>query len=240
LGVDTSQTPTSTLSQVDAVLNNTIRALNANFATPAGIQVNMWQLLNWVFVVQYWSLLYDFGQVQPTLYRKTSSIPTDFTANEYTDVNNIFVNGTLFEIFGSYFQQIIIPLLNVLAVDGTSLGDGRLYRFESLNSTNHLQPRNVTFNLAYSCTEEQLKKPLSLVISVIVADYTFINPVFGFIVLFGAWYERKKYKNRKPDDCNSNLCYSLTAANWCEGCVEKEYEKRNGTYEGSRFLSQVD
>jgi len=33
---------------------------------------------------------------------------------------------------------------------------------------------------------------LSLIISVIVADYTFLNPAFWLIILFGAWYQARK------------------------------------------------
>ena len=200
----------------------------------------MWQLLNWVFVVQYWSLLYDVGQIQPTLYPRLSVNPSFSQETEYSDSNNIFVNDTLFEIFTSYFRGIIIPLINVVNLDGiTYPTEG--WGFQALDSANRLEPREVAFNVAYSCTTEQLKKPLSLIISVIVADYTFINPVFGFIVLFGAWYMKRKHKNKEPDDCNSNWLRVLIVANWCEGCAEKEKGKGNGAHEQqSRLLNKVD
>lgn len=191
MGVDSAQT--TDFATINQFFSPTIQALNKESATLAGIQVNIWELLNWVFVTQYWSLLYDVGQVNPTLYQKIGELPVTFILNEYTDTNNIFVNNTLFEIYGDYFKTTILPLLNV------SFGDGSTIDFQPLNSTNHLEPANVVYDLAYWCTQTELKTPLSLVISLIVADYTFLNPALGFVVMFGAWYQRK----RNPRDGNS-------------------------------------
>ena len=187
----------------------------------------MWELINWIYVVHYWSLLYDVGQVQPTLYERYTVFPDTYVPNKYTDRNNIFVNDTLFENYGSYFTNTIVPLLEGL--------NGDNYSFQSLDSTNQLQPVDAAFNIPYSCTETKLKTPLSLIISVLVADYTFINPAIGFIVIFGAWYQGK----RNPRDGTLLLLLRLILANWCEGCVEKESEKGNGENEGARFLGQI-
>jgi len=168
---------------VDRYLSDTIQSLN-NLAQSNKIQVNMWELLNWVFVVQYWSLLYDVGQIQPTVYPRVGDFPITFTPYEYPSTNNIFINETLFATYAAYFTNTIIPLLEVT--------DGGAYSFQGLDSVNSLKPIGVQFFLAYTCTQIQLKKALSLIISVLVADYTFLNPAFGFIILFGAWYQARR------------------------------------------------
>jgi hypothetical protein len=169
------------LAEVSELLNVTIQKVNDQI----GPSTDMWTLLNWVYVVQYWSLLYDVGQVQPTLYPTSEGLPSSYIPMEYPNTNNIFVNDTLFEIYGNYFANTILPLLGVF--------NGSQYSFQALDSTtNLLEPVNVAFFQIYSCTQAQLKKTLSLIISVIVADYTFLNPAFWLIILFGAWYQARK------------------------------------------------
>jgi hypothetical protein len=185
-GVDYTKTGDS-LVDINKRLSATIEMLN-NYTLEVGIQnFEMWELINWIYVVQYWSLLYDVGQVQPTLYERTGPFPDTYVPNEYTDTNNIFVNDILFGKYGSYFTNTIVPLLR-------SLGDlnGDVYSFQSLDSINQLDSIDVAFKFPYICTQSQLKTSLSLIIAVLVANYPFINPVFGFIVIFGAWYQRKK------------------------------------------------
>ena len=173
----------SSVESVNQYLSDTIRSLNY-LASGNNIQVDIWELLNWVFVVQYWSLLYDVGQVQPTLYSRINSFfPATFIPNEYPSTNNIFINDTLFAIYASYFTDTIVPLLEST--------NGDAYSFQDLDSANALRTVDVQFNMAYTCTQIELKKTLSLIISVIVADYVFLNPTLGFIILFGAWYQTK-------------------------------------------------
>ena len=211
LGVDLEQTDGG-FPVVNSLLNATIQELNNKFAIPAGLQVDIWELINWVYVVHYWSLLYDVGQVQPTLYERNSSLPVDFISHQSSGTNNIFVNDTLFEIYAQYFQNTIIPLL-----EGPN-GNGHAWSFRHLDSTNSLTPVNVGFFLQYTCTQTQIKKALSLVTSIIIADYTFLNPTLSLIILFGAWYSRK----RNPRDGSAIFVPQLITGNWCEGCAAKE------------------
>ena len=203
------------LATINNLLNATIQKLN-QVALAAGIQtINIWELINWVYVVHYWSLLYDFGQVQPSLYKRSGLFPDIYVPNEYPDMNNIFINDTLFEIYGLYFTNTIVPLL------GGSNRDA--YSFKALDLTNQLKPVHVAFNVPYLCTQMQLKTPLSVLISVLSANYTFINPVFAFIMIFGGWYQRKQH----PKEGTLFLLLELSLANWCEGCIMKGSEKCN-------------
>ena len=225
--IDVVQTGTG-LETLNRLLNPTIQLLNDG-AAKLGIQIDIWLLLNWVFVVQYWSLLYDVGQVHPTLYERAGPLPATYDPMRYSDMNNIFVNDTLFGIYRDYFESTILPILEV--------PNGSDYIFQGLdNSTNRLEPVDVAYFQIYSCTQMQLKKTLSLIISVIVADYTFLNPAFMLIILFGAWYHGRK----SPKDGTFNWHRPLTVANWCEGCIAKDTENRIGEAEESRFLSQKD
>jgi hypothetical protein len=209
LGVDTAKTG-ATLNTVNTLLNSTIQLLNNKFANPAGIQVDMWKLINWMYVVQYWSLLYDVGQMQPTIYPRNGGFPTDYNnPQNFPDTNNIFINNTLFRIYAQYFQNTIVPLLQP--------SDAPAWSFQDLSSTNSIPPVEVAFYLQYSCTQKQIKTALSLVISIIIADYTFLNPTLGLIILYGAW--RAKRTNKV--DGTLSLAVQLTTGNWCEGCVAR-------------------
>ena len=191
MGIDVVQTGTD-LETLNRLLNPTIQLINVA-AAELGIQIDIWLLLNWVFVVQYWSLLYDVGQVDPTLYERDGLFPATYDPMRYSDMNNIFVNDTLFGIYRDYFESTILPILEV--------PNGSTYIFQDLdNSTNRLEPVDVAYFQIYSCVQTQLKRPLSLIISVIVADYTFLNPAFMLIILFGAWYHGR----RSPKDGTFN------------------------------------
>ena len=220
MGVNAPLTGNS-LAEVNQLLNATIDQFTNDLGPDADVQVDMWTLLNWVYVVQYWTLLYDVGQFQPTLYPAGPGfLPATFTPTVYSDTNNIFVNETLFKVYGDYFTSTILPLL----------GYGDQYSFQDLDSsTNSLETIDVSFFQIYSCTQTQLKEPLSLIISVIVADNTFLQPALALIILFGTWYQTKK----SPKDGTFNWLRPLTVANWCEGCVlAKDSEKGDCSEKG--------
>lgn len=139
-----------------------------------------------MFVTQYWTLLYDFGQTAPISYARTGPFPNSTEmANPhfYSDNNNIFVNETLFEIYATYFENVILPLLGY---------DGPVGDFQSLNNGNQLTPVNVAFKIGYSCTQLQLKSWLNLIVSVLVADITFFRAAYGCVIWGGAWLQTRR------------------------------------------------
>ena len=53
--------------------------------------LDFWQLLNWYCVTAYWTLLYQFGDIAPTMYGQNS---LRFANTPYTILDGeIFLNG---------------------------------------------------------------------------------------------------------------------------------------------------
>jgi hypothetical protein len=140
-----------------------------------------------MFVVYHWTLLYNLGQIAPTAYPSTSWYPfadgfgsPDFAHPvEFPPTNNIFHNETLFTIYADYLNNVIIPFARIAGVNYT------LPSFLPVNDENRLQPIPASFLASYSCTRRQIKGWLSLIISVLVADYALIVGAYHFIIFIG-------------------------------------------------------
>jgi len=178
--VDTTRTSQSSLNAANALLNPTIQAIGS-FANSSHIpDFNFWQLINWMFVSQYWALLADFGQVAPEPFTYDSSGTfVSYNPVPYPSTNNIFVNDTLFDIYYSYLLHTVLPLFQIQLPD-----------FSPLNQTNQLSNSDVSLKLLYACQDLQLKSSSNLVISVLVADWALITSMFAIAVFMGAAYER--------------------------------------------------
>ena len=178
--VDTSLTPPSNLSAANAILAPTIQrveqaALAANISN-----FDFWELMNWVFVSHYWALLADFGQLAPSTFTYNSAgNVVSYTPISYPTTNNIFVNGTLFDVYYSYLSNTVLPLFRAT-----------LPAFTPLSETNKMSLNDVSLQLLYSCTDLQLKSSQNLVISIIVADWALISGAFTIVLFFGTWYEQ--------------------------------------------------
>jgi hypothetical protein len=179
--IDTTVTSPSDLSAANAVLAPTIQLVQ-QFANASNIpNFNFWELMNWMFVSQYWALLADFGQLSPTTFTYNASTGTVISYNpvSYPSTYNIFVNDTLFDIYYSYLLNTVLPLFGA-----------KLPEFSPLNQTNQISASNVSLKLLYACTDLQLKSSQNLVVSVVVADWALISMVFGIALFLGAWYEQ--------------------------------------------------
>jgi len=179
-----SSIPTDFYDEVNILLAPTISRIQS-LATAANISnFNFWELMNWVFVSQYWLLLVDFGQSAPATFQyDDAGNLLSYGPVRYSAENNIFVNETLFHSYNSYLRSTILPLFNYTVAE-----------FLPLNDTNRLQlqPNTTTLKYLYTCTDLKLKTPLSLIVSVIVADWGLISPAFSiFFFLLGAWKLRK-------------------------------------------------
>lgn len=87
------------------------------------VEIDIWELLNFVYVGYYWTLLADLGQVSVTNYRPTAPqpLPTWFQVNFSESIyipstNNIFVNASLFDTYSAYLNSTILPALNLLSL----------------------------------------------------------------------------------------------------------------------------
>src|SRR5271154_997559 len=160
--VDTTVTLPSELSLANTLLAPTIQQVKQLANTSNIPNFDFWELMNWMFVSQYWALLADFGQLSPSTFTYNSSTGAVVSYNpvSYPTTNNIFVNDTLFEIYHAYLLNTVLPLFGA-----------KLPEFSPLSDINQMSDSNVSLNLLYACTDLQLKSSEGLVISVIVADW---------------------------------------------------------------------
>ena len=141
-------------------------------------------MVNWVYVSYYWTILADLGQITPTTYPRDDMNNLIWTQpTVYPPTNNIFINPESFEIYYSYLKNTIFPILNIPPLDLSPPPDSMI-----------TQPPDVTFVKSYSCIERRLKAPISLIISVIVADYTFVVGLYTLVILIAGIIQ----KRRKP------------------------------------------
>jgi hypothetical protein len=136
-----------------------------------------------MYVSFYWTALYDFGQISPALSdNQTAPIAA----------SNIFVNSSLFEIYASYLNNTIAPLLAVPLSDWTP----DPYDVAGLTNAT-IQEVDTTFIRSYSCLERKIKAPISLIVQVITADYAFIALPYGFIISIAVLFEKRRRRDCK-------------------------------------------
>lgn len=198
--------PTKTTPDELELLTTMIEPLDAVLqlrARQQGIEVDFWELMNWLFVSVYWTLLADVGQVNPTIYPKIKNSNRhsfDFSSpTEHPLSNNIFVNGTLFSIYSNYLQEVIIPLLELSAYRQA------VSMFAPLDYRNYLQPRETTILRSYPCTIRRQKTLISAFVSIVVADYAFIKGGYTLFIFFAAWYQKRN--SRESVSWVSRLTY---------------------------------
>jgi hypothetical protein len=183
--IDTSRTPQSDIENVNALLSPAVSALKAQLTQ--SVDFDILSLLNWVFVSFYWTFLFDLGQTTPTLLHVDTV---------YSSTNNIFVNETLFEIYSSYLRNTVVP---ILAATVSFSGSPLPPTFSNISSENFAQPEERTFDLTYACSRRKIKPTLSFIISVIVADYTFIVGGYRFVIAVAAMVQRRRRRGEVPN-----------------------------------------
>ena len=161
---------------------NTILAPTINIIHTQSPNVDIWRLLNWLYVSYYWMFLRDLGQTFPTTYvavresdRANFSLPT-----RHNTTNNIFVNETLFQIYATYLNETFLPILK-MSVD-----------FEPPSKKNSLKLITTTFIRSYSCIERQLKPVVTVIFSVIAVDYSLLAAAYGLVMIFAGMCQKKR------------------------------------------------
>jgi hypothetical protein len=177
LEIDVSRTSAADLNTANSVLAYTIFNIDA-YAKSKGIDsVDFWQLMNFVLVGYYWTLLADLGQISSITYvpLPLQPLPDWYQLNlsqatSSPPINNIFINESLFGIYSSYLNNTILPLLG--------------YPPRAFAAKIKLQPTEKTFLRSYVCQVRQLKAPLAAIVSIITTLYIFITgPYIAFIKL---------------------------------------------------------
>jgi hypothetical protein len=204
-GEISGSTSTQDLAAATNLLAPTINAVRSITGDSQFNIDQFFQLMNWLIISYYWIILYDFGQIAPTYYNYTTSGDVFSSPIFYPSTNNIFVNDSLFNIYSSYLTNTIIPVLGLnLPTD-----------FLPVDSSNAIQPSSVTFARSYSCSQRQIKGALSAAVSVIVADYAFIQGAYSLLVFCVGWWQRR------PKRGNGKYHYDRIdqQGNACEGCI---------------------
>jgi hypothetical protein len=144
--------------------------------------LKFWELIGRTFSMFYWLYLADFGQVSAIANRFSDVSRSDGQGSiVYPATNNIFVNQSLYQNYFEYIQGGQFP-----------------FNSKPLNHLNEspvppLQSMPVTFLQSYSCQRLELKSAISLLISIITADYPFL--VLGYTL--SMWVASKLEKRRR-------------------------------------------
>jgi hypothetical protein len=174
-----SSTVPAFLNDVNSILAPTISTMT-QLATAAGVaNFDFWELMNWIFVSQYWLLLLDFGQIAPsTFHYDSQGTRLDYGPVRYSPQYNIFYNETLFDQYNSYLRQTILPLFGYSTVPD----------FLPLDDSNRMNATTISLKMLYTCTDLKLKDSAGLIISLIVADWAMLTSLFAVVVfLLAIW-----------------------------------------------------
>ena len=180
--IDTVNTPKADLDHANLYIQPIHTALQSAYNQT----FDFWELINWLYVSYYWTVLYDLGHISPYYTNTITSLNTT--------TNNIFVNETLFKIYSSYLESTIWPMVNFPNVVPFPV------TLSDLSVNNSLKNERTVFIREYACVDRVLKQPVSLVISILVADYALIKSGYAVLIFIGAWLERRKH----PSNCLSS------------------------------------
>lgn len=183
--LDMLHTPPGDLLNATLLLAPTIASLqNAT----GNDRMDIWKVITWVSVTDYWLVLYDLGQISPTLYNSLPDGTVDFSDPiTFPSTNNIFINESLFEIFSETLNDTILPLIR-LALPNTTLPESM-----PLTDHNQLEPYDATFYRSYTCSERRLKGWFSVMISVLAADYALIGGAYNLSIFILGWWQKRKH-----------------------------------------------
>lgn len=183
--IDLTRTSPEDLNLANSVIAPTLQYMQTATQNET---FDIWTFLNFLVVSYYWVFLADFGHVAPTSYQLTPDGDNDFSQPGflYPTTNNLFINETLFEIYGNYLRTVILPFLQLSAPNLT------LPAFLPITASNSLQPIDAAIIRSYTCLERQLKGWGSAIISVLVADYALIGGPYKLLILILGWIQKRR------------------------------------------------
>lgn len=169
--IDPSITNQTYLDEVNGLLAPTISAARDLFNDP---ELDVWQLFNFMFVSIYWIFLADFGQIAPTTYPYTQSsiwegYPSFTSPTQFPPTNNLFYNQTLFDDYGIYLYETILPFVEKKYNINVSLPATSGLDFKAI------EPIPMTFVRGYTCSERELKEWVTVLVEVLVSDWAFLS-----------------------------------------------------------------
>jgi hypothetical protein len=174
--VDSGLTTENDLSFAKRILSGAQNALYVQ--TNVNVD-NMLELIGWIFISIYWTMLMDLGQTAPVSLN-SFGVPTPFHIT-----NNIFANATLFNIYYAYLKNTILPLIGVSDTD--------IPWVEPISASDILDISNSStlFIQSYSCSKRQWKTWIEAVIAIILADYALVRVPYAIVAWVAVRIQRR-------------------------------------------------
>jgi len=167
--VDTVRTSQSDLAQANSLLV----PLKSFAQLQTSSVIDIWKLLNGLYVGYYWFVLGDLGQTSPVTFNNSADflVPLNFSQPlvNHTPTNNLFLNTTLAETV--FFN---IGLNETAFVSAVTIPNWAA------------KERLPKFRWTYLCNQRQLKPSLDLVVSVFGLALSLLHSIYVVgLILFG-------------------------------------------------------
>jgi len=174
--VDTTLTSQSDLTYANSLLMPLTSFAQSQSQTSSTIDI--WKLLNSLFVGYYWFILGDLGQSSPVTYNILNDflLPSNFSQPliRHPPTNNLFFNTTLAE---TVFSNI--GLNDTALVDAITIPNW---------AANEPSPK---FRWTYLCNQRQLKPVLDLIVSVFGLALSLLHGMYFVGIVLLGWILRR-------------------------------------------------
>jgi hypothetical protein len=185
---------TTDFAGATALLNPTFQIIEDDSKEP----IDIWAFINWYMTSAYWTFLYQFGDIAPTIYEQASAGQTseifldgqllingmgypNFSAPITSPpTNNIFWNETLFDIYTVYLRNTLLPLL--LRIYPEFNNTFVLPPFLPLNDSNRAERVPTSIYTSYQCSEYVWKGWASALVSVLVSVFSLWTTGFAIMI----------------------------------------------------------
>lgn len=181
----------SDFTEATALLSPTFKIVEADSKEP----IDVWGVINWYFMSCYWTFLYQFGDIAPTIYQQANGgaftiidgqiningmgYPNFSAPITSLPTNNIFWNEELFEISSDYLRNTLVPLVLRLYPEFTI----ELPQFLPLNDTNRAQRVPTAMYTSYQCSELVWKGWASAIVSILVAIFSLWTTGYAILLV---------------------------------------------------------
>jgi hypothetical protein len=166
--IDLDYTSTSDFTQASSLL----QPLQSFIQTQTNSTVDIWNVMNALFVGYYWFILADLGHSSPTTYENSGQflVPSNFSQpTSHSSTNNILLNSSLSSVVFSQIESNgsdeLAAVLEIVTRSNQSLGD---------------DPR---IRRIYLCTLRQRKQFVNLIVSVFGVGFSLIAAFYSCSLL---------------------------------------------------------
>jgi hypothetical protein len=177
---DGSVNLTKTATTDFSLANNLLQPLVTILQSRSNSSINIWTLLNSLFLRYYWFLLFDLGHTSPQIYSHSAKyvVPDDFSQPiSYPTTNNVILNSSLADLI---FRR------NPVLTNPSPIGE---YRFvpggemgrvlDAISRFNGSVSGDSRIRRIFLCTEKTRKHVMNLLVSVFGQGFGLITAFFG-------------------------------------------------------------